>query len=159
MHDEDCKYGLRVKNNNGDTWNCYGDKYLMKSWNQQNREKVVQAMNKSVHQVHKAYRHPNATIDTSEVTDIIPFVDPARQNNKPLFVMKNSKLHRRTNVRDLSDATTTDDWWHVNSYIIKISCRRKNQPSNTTPIVENTIFFYSCVPGLVRAIITVVQSI
>ncbi len=110
MHDEDCTYGLRVKNKRGDKWIAYGDKMLMKSGNQDNLEYVLEAVQKSVDQVHEAYQHPDRDINTDSVTDLIPFVDPDAVNNTPLFQMTN-RLLRRKNVEDLQDKNTTSKWW------------------------------------------------
>jgi hypothetical protein len=111
MHDEDCTYGLRVKNKRGDKWIAYGDKKLMKSGNKDNLEYVLEAVQKSVDQVYEAYQNPNRTINTDSVTDLIPFVDPDEVNNAPMFQMKNGSLLRRNDVKDLQDHTTKSNWW------------------------------------------------
>ena len=58
MHDEDCKFGLNVKNSRGDTWAAYGDGYLNRPNNQQNLQYVKEAIQKSVQQVTEAFQFP-----------------------------------------------------------------------------------------------------
>ncbi len=69
MHDEDCTYGLRVKNKRGDKWIAYGDKMLMKNGNKDNLEYVLEAVQKSVDQVHEAYQHPDRDRDKHRFCD------------------------------------------------------------------------------------------
>ncbi len=111
MHDEDCTYGLRVTNKRGDKWIAYGDRMLMKNGNKDNLEYVLEAVQKSVDQVHETYQHPRRQINTGSVTDLIPFVDPDAVNNAPMFQMKNGSLLRRNDVKDLQDHTTKSNWW------------------------------------------------
>ncbi len=126
MHDEDCTYGLRVKNKRGDKWIAYGDKKLMKSGNKDNLEYVLEAVQKSVDQVHEAYQHPDRDINTDSVTDLIPFVDPDAVNNAPMFQMKNGSLLRRKKAKDLQDYTTKSNWWGVTTIgILQIAHNKK----------------------------------
>ncbi len=110
MHDEDCEFGLRVKNNKNKRWIAYGDKYLLKNRSSDNLRYVVEAVQKSVDQVYEAYEHPDRAIDTDDVTDLLPFVDPDAENNTPLFLMKNDELHIRSNLNDLQSSGTTSSW-------------------------------------------------
>jgi hypothetical protein len=98
MHDEDCKYGLRVKNKRGERWTAYGDKSLNRKKNSRNYKLGVKAMQKSADQVYKAFRNPTATISSKIVTDIIPFVDPEAKNNTPLFQKKNGIWYYRSKL-------------------------------------------------------------
>ena len=111
MHDEDCKFGLNVKNTRGDKWAAYGDGYLNRTNNQQNLQYVKEAIQKSVQQVTEAFQFPEKTIQPVEVTKIIPFVDPDALNNTPLFQLNNGKLHQRKDITNLQDTNTRTDWW------------------------------------------------
>ncbi|XP_028411157.1 uncharacterized protein LOC114533763 [Dendronephthya gigantea] len=113
MHDEDCKYGLRVKNKKGKEWISYGDKYLMANGNKENLGIVNQAIQKSVLQVYEAFKNPASVINPNEVIDFVPFVNPAAVNNAPLFQMKQGQLLRRLSVKNLQDQQTKSDWWGV----------------------------------------------
>lgn len=62
MHDEDGTFGLRVTNIRGDKWIAYGDGLLHKS--KDNFRYVVEATQKSVNQVHEAYRDPKKKLST-----------------------------------------------------------------------------------------------
>ena len=111
MHNEDGKYGLRVKNKRGDKWIAYGDGMLLKDESRDNLNIVAEAVQNSVDQVYEAYRNPAKGLNPAEVTDLIPSVDQEERNNSPLFQVKDGKLHRRSNINDLQDTETVTDWW------------------------------------------------
>ena len=117
MHDEDCKYGVSVKNKKGDRWIAYGDSYLLSKANEYNLRLCNEAVQASVTQVGEAYDNPTKEIYPNVVTDIIPSVDPEAVNNAPLFQMKNGQLVRRMNVNDLQDRKTKLNWWSGTSTI------------------------------------------
>ncbi len=101
-------------------------KKLMKSGNKDNLEYVLEAVQKSVDQVHEAYQHPDRDINTDSVTDLIPFVDPDAVNNAPMFQMKNGSLLRRKKAKDLQDYTTKSNWWGVTTIgILQIAHNKK----------------------------------
>ena len=111
MHDEDNKYGLRVTNLRGDKWIAYGDGMLLKEKSKDNLNVAAEAVQKSVDQVYEAYTNPSGSLDPSQVTDLIPFVDQEERNNSPMFQMIDGKLLRRSNLNDLQGTTTTASWW------------------------------------------------
>ena len=113
MHDEDCEYGVRVKNKKGDKWIAYGDAYLLSKGNKDNYKLAKEAVQASVAQVGKAYDNTTAKIDPKPITDLIPFVDPDAVNNKPLFKVRNGALLRRDNVTNLQDPNVEANWWGV----------------------------------------------
>ena len=111
MHDEDNKYGLRVTNLRGDKWIAYGDGMLLKEKSKDNLNVAAEAVQKSVDQVYEAYTNPSGSLDPSQVTDLIPFVDQEERNNSPMFQMIDGKLLRRSDLNDLQGTTTTASWW------------------------------------------------
>ncbi|CAH3167314.1 unnamed protein product [Porites lobata] len=111
MHDEDNKYGLRVTNLRGDKWITYGDGMLLKEKSKDNLNVAAEAVQKSVDQVYEAYTNPSGSLDPSEVTDLLPFVDQEERNNSPMFQMIDGKLLRRSDLNDLQGTTTTASWW------------------------------------------------
>ena len=111
MHDEDGKYGLRVTNARDDKWIAYGDGMLLDERSKDNLKLVAEAVQKSVEQVFEAYSNPTKTLDTAEVTKLIPVVDQKEKNNYPLFQVKDGEMHRRSDVNDLQDPETVTDWW------------------------------------------------
>ena len=113
MHDEDCKYGLRVTNKRGDKWIAYGDKYFLTKGNENNRQLVQEAIQKSAGQVYAAFKNPSKAINSNEVIDILPFVDAKAVNNAPLFQMKNEELLRRLDIGNLQDQKTKSNWWGI----------------------------------------------
>ena len=113
MHDEDNKYGLRVTNKRGDKWIAYGDGMLLNEESEENQRIAIAAVQTSVHQVYEAFLHPERETCASRVTDYIPFVDPKEKNNYPMFLIKDGKLVRRTDLENLSDPRTTGDWTGV----------------------------------------------
>ena len=110
MHDEDNQFGLRVTNRRGDKWIAYGDGMLLKDESKDNLSIVPEAVQRSVDQVYEAYIHPDKNLDPADVTDLIPFVDQEERNNFPLFQVKDGKLHKRSDIKDLQDGTTITDW-------------------------------------------------
>ena len=83
MHDEDGKFGLRVTNVRGDKWTSYGDGILLHEKSKDNLRLVIDAVQLSVDQVYEAYRNPSKTLETTVVTDLIPFVDQEEKNTNP----------------------------------------------------------------------------
>ena len=112
MHDEDGKFGLRVTNVRGDKWISYGDGILLHEKSKDNLKLVIEAVQLSVDQVYEAYRNPTKTLETTVVTDLIPFVDQEEKNTNPLFeVTDPDKLNRRFIVNDPHDHRTVTSWW------------------------------------------------
>ena len=111
MHDEDNKYGLRVTNKRGDKWIAYGDGMLLKEESKDNLKYAVEAVRRSVEQLYSAESDPSVSLDPSEITDLIPFVNQEERNNSPMFQVKNGKVHRRLDLNDLQDIATTASWW------------------------------------------------
>ena len=126
MHDEDCRYGVRVKNKKGQSWIAYGDAYLLSKRNYQNYKLAKKAVMASVSQLNEAYRSPTRKIDPTFVTDYIPFVDPKAVNNAPLFQIKNGRLARRENVHDLQDRNVKTNWWGTTTGTLLEGARKRN---------------------------------
>ncbi len=130
MHDEDCKFGLRVKNKRGDKWISYGDDYLLRNGSQNNYRLVLETVQKSVGQVYEAFQNPNATINSNNVTNLIPFVDPDAENNTPLFHVKSGKLHVREKLSDLQSKGTSSSWTGIGR-VLKLLTSLSYQPKNS----------------------------
>ena len=117
MHDEDGTYGLHVTNRKGDKWVALGDGMLLDERSKDNLRLATDAVQKSVDQVFEAYEYPSKVLDTAEVTDLVPIVDPAGRNHFPLFQVKDGTLHRRSDVRNVQDGKTTTKWWGVTTVL------------------------------------------
>ena len=126
MHDEDCKFGIRVTNIRGDKWIAYGDGFLFHEGNNDNLRLVSEAFQKSIQQVHDAYTDPERVIHPNNVTDLLPFVDSTAMNNSPLFQMKDGELVRRKDVNNLQDTATKSDWWGTTTVTLLQAGKRKN---------------------------------
>ena len=112
MHDEDGKFGLRVTNVRGDKWISYGDGILLHEKRKDNLKLAIEAVQLSVDQVYEAYRNPTKTLETTVVTDLIPFIDQEEKNTNPLFEVTDAdKLNRRFIVNDPHDHRTVTSWW------------------------------------------------
>ncbi|XP_078366366.1 uncharacterized protein LOC144650544 [Oculina patagonica] len=133
MHDEDGDYGLRVTNARGDKWIAYGDGTLLEEKSEENLKLVKEAVKTSVDQVYEAYCHPNKTLDTAVVTNLIPFVDPEEKNNYPLFQVKDGKLHRRSNINNLQDPKTVTNWWGLTSAVMRFATYKPKNPAIEAP--------------------------
>lgn len=110
MHDEDNNYGIRVANKRGEKWIAYGDGMLLNEESEGNIRIAVDAVQASVNQVYDAFLYHEKTVDSSVVTDYIPFVDANEKNNYPMFQVKDGKLLRRADLSNLSDPTTKSNW-------------------------------------------------
>ena len=130
MHDEDNKYGLRVTNLRGDKWMAYGDGMLLEGKSRDNLRIVVKAVQISVDQVYEAYSYPTKALDPSMVTELIPFIDIEETNNAPLFQVKDGKVHRRSNINDLQDTSTTENWWGLTTLVKITMCCYKPRNSS-----------------------------
>ena len=108
MHDEDGKFGLNVRNKRGDQWIAYGDGSLFYEKSAENRRIAMETVEISVGQIVEAFRDPDQLIDTSKVTDLIPFIDESKRNNYPMFQMRDGNLVRRANLNDLADSNVTN---------------------------------------------------
>ena len=110
MQDEDNNYGIRVANKGGEKWIAYGDGMLLNEESEDNIRIALYAVQASVNQVYDAFLFPEKDVDSSVVTDYIPFVDPNEKNNYPMFQVKDCKLLRRADLSNLSDPTTKRNW-------------------------------------------------
>ena len=133
MHDEDCAFGLNVKNENGEKWTAYGDKMLRRNGNSENLNRALAAVQRSVDQVNEAYRFPNNVIDPGVVTKLLPMVDPDAKNNAPLFQMRDGKLLRRKDVNNLQDRNTVDNWWGTTSCALLLSAKKQGTSALPNP--------------------------
>ena len=133
MHDEDCKYGLNVKNENGEKWTAYGDKMLIRNGNKENLDRALAAVQRSIDQVNNAFRFPSNIIDSRDVTKLLPSVDPDAPNNAPLFQMRDGKLLRRKDVNDLQDPNTIDNWWGTTSCMLLLNSKKQGTSALLEP--------------------------
>jgi len=129
MHDEDGESALCVTNVRGDKWTSYGDGMLLREKSKDNLKLVTEAVRLSVDQVYEAYRNPTKTLETTVVTDLIPFVDQEEKNSHPLFQVKDEKLCRRSNVNDLHDHRTVTSWWGITT-LFQTGIVKKNLSSS-----------------------------
>lgn len=155
MHDEDNKYGLRVTNRRGDKWIAYGDGMLLNEESEGNYRIAIDAVQASVNHVYDAFLYPEKVVDSSEVTDYIPFVDAKEKNNYPMFQVKDGKLLRRADLGDLSDPTTKSKWSGlktalkvrsytpdksaIDEYDDDIDCRSCSQSLHPELLTENNV--------------------
>ncbi|PWB34934.1 phospholipase [Pseudomonas sp. SDI] len=124
MHDEDSKYGLLLRNAQGDTWRGYGDKRYFDSVDVRNRQQVGLAVQRSVDEVFAAfvggvlpaadqYAALRVAADlNAAVTGAVP------GNFAALFALKNGKLMRRADVNNLNDTAQIDNWWGWSTYLL-----------------------------------------
>ena len=81
-------------------------------WNTSTLKLVIEAVQLSVDQVYDAYRNPTKTLETTVVTDLIPFVGQEERNTNPLFrQVTDDKLCRRSSANDPHDHRTVTSWW------------------------------------------------
>jgi hypothetical protein len=122
MHDEDSKFGLNVRNGNGDHWRGYGDKRYFDALSSANRVQVNQAVQMSADEVFAAYLSGTATVPGNfgalkKTPDLQAVLNPAN-NFSPLFRVEGNKVLRRKDVNNLNDTATVDDWWGWSTYLL-----------------------------------------
>ncbi|UWF50218.1 phospholipase [Pseudomonas sp. N3-W] len=122
MHDEDSKFGLKVRNGNGDQWRAYGDKRYFDSGDSVNRVHVKQAVQDSADEIFTAYLSgtlpsPTTYAALKRLPDLQAVLNLAN-NFSPLFRVEGSKVLRRKDVNNLNDTATVDDWWGWSTYLL-----------------------------------------
>jgi hypothetical protein len=140
MHDEDNKYGLRVKNVRGEKWLAYGDGMFLNEENEDARRIAVAAVQKSVDQVFESFLHPEETPNADLVTNYIPVLDAEEKNNYPMFQVIDGKVRRRSDLNNLGDSETVDDWIALTT-IYKL---RSYQPQHSVEEFDEVIDCRSC---------------
>ena len=107
---------------------------LLERNDEKNLHLAVEAVQKSVDQVHEAYQNSKETLSSTAVTDLIPFVDEGEKNNSPLFKVKGGRLHRRSDINDFQDQKTVTNWWGTTTVALLL----RHKPGNSA-IQESTI--------------------
>ncbi|WP_409318488.1 phospholipase, partial [Pseudomonas sp. KCJK9016] len=120
MHDEDSKFGLKVRNGHGEQWRAFGDKRYFDATDADNRNQVNQAVQDSADEVYAAYSSgsvPTTFNALQRLPDLTAVLDPAN-NFSPLFRLQGNKVLRRKDVNNLNDTATVDDWWGWSTYLL-----------------------------------------
>lgn len=134
MHDEDSKYGLRVRNAEGEQWRAYGDKRYFDSVDVANRRQVGRAVQRSADEVFQAFDKGQATSpEQYAALRLTPDLQAAEQdlvpgNFAPLYRQQGSTVLRRKNVADLNDSQYTRDWWGWSTYLL-LKDYKPNRPT------------------------------
>ncbi|WP_414154836.1 phospholipase [Pseudomonas sp. BNK-43-a] len=134
MHDEDSKYGLRVRNAEGEQWRAYGDKRYFDSVDVANRRQVGRAVQRSADEVFQAFDKGQATSpEQYAALRLTPDLQAAEQdlvpgNFAPLYRQQGSTVQRRKNVADLNDRQYTSDWWGWSTYLL-LKDYKPNRPT------------------------------
>ncbi|HEK0909441.1 TPA: phospholipase [Pseudomonas putida] len=134
MHDEDSKYGLRVRNAEGEQWRAYGDKRYFDSVDVANRRQVGRAVQRSADEVFQAFDKGQATSpEQYAALRLTPDLQAAEQdlvpgNFAPLYRQQGSTVLRRKNVADLNDGQYTRDWWGWSTYL-RLKDYKPNRPT------------------------------
>jgi hypothetical protein len=121
MHDEDNKYGLKVRNSLGEQWRAYGDKRYFDLLDEA-RFPITLAVQASADEVFSAYAS-GTVLDERGFTalqhlpDLNAVLTPA-SNFSPLFRLEGDKVLRRKDVNNLNDTATVDDWWGWSTYLL-----------------------------------------
>lgn len=120
MHDEDSKFGLKVRNGHGEQWRAFGDKRYFDTTDADNRNQVNQAVQDSADEVYAAYSSGNVptTFNALQRLPDLTFVMNPANNFSPLFRVQDNKVLRRKDVNNLNDTATVDDWWGWSTYLL-----------------------------------------
>lgn len=122
MHDEDSKFGLNVSNALGEQWHAYGDKRYFDTIDSHNRQQVRQAVQLSADEVFDSYLSGSTpTAGNFAALKCLPDLKAAKNrggNFSALFVQEGDKVLRRSDVNNLNDTKTVDDWWGWSTYLL-----------------------------------------
>lgn len=89
QHEKDGAEGLNVKNDRGDYWRAYGDGCFRTPKNWRNREKVVEATQRSVNEIYEAFKSPDQQ-SKSNMHELLPI--PTEENPFPLYEVVEGRL-------------------------------------------------------------------
>lgn len=122
MHDEDSKFGLKVRNAHGDQWRAYGDKRYFDASDADNRTQVNLAVQASADEIFAAYLSGNVPAPSTfaalqRLPDLTAVLNLS-SNFSPLFRVEGGKVLRRKDVNNLNDTATIDDWWGWSTYLL-----------------------------------------
>ena len=122
MHDEDSKFGLNVRNARGEQWHAYGDKRYFDTVDQRNRQQVQRAVQSSADEIFACYQSgtPAAPASFAALQGLpdLQAVSSPGANFSPLFVTQGDKVLRRSDVNNLNDSKTVDNWWGWSTYLL-----------------------------------------
>jgi hypothetical protein len=119
MHDEDCKYGLRVANRLGNTWRAYGDKRYFDTVNLYNKALVDSAVQQSATEIFEAFLNGTQpdNPDNYLALHFTPILAQVQdyQNNPlgnfvPMFVLVGESVQCRNDLNDLNTPGWTSIW-------------------------------------------------
>ncbi|MFJ4196762.1 phospholipase [Pseudomonas sp. NPDC089534] len=132
MHDEDSRFGLKVRNGRGEQWRAFGDKRYFEAADNDNRQQVNQAVQASADEVFAAYASGSVPAASGfaalqRLPDLTAVLD-LKNNFSPLFRLENGKVLRRKDVNNLNDTATVDDWWGWSTYLLL----KNYQPTGNT---------------------------
>ncbi|CAM0117895.1 hypothetical protein [Rhabdochlamydiaceae symbiont of Dictyostelium giganteum] len=116
QHEKDGDAGLNVRNENGDTWQSYGDGWYFADKSKDNAKMVMEAAQQSVNEIYKAYINP-AEEHISQITLLIP--KPTKDNPVPLYTIEQDKL-----ILNKDDKKIIIDAKNINSKKILSYCKK-----------------------------------
>ena len=122
MHDEECCWGLRVRNAQSTGWIAYGDKKLLDDQDRGNLAIVQQAVQASIDDVWAAFNgQPRPTPSALQlIPDLTALATvPDHTNPSPVFIVSNGNVLRRKDVANRDDLRW-GDWW-VEPTLIKLA--------------------------------------
>jgi hypothetical protein len=167
MHDEDNAIGLSVKDPGGESWTLYGDKCVLDSVNDDNKERCVNAVQASADEVYKAYQTKQAPLpaDYRAWTYAATLESAnAHQTLAGLFTFKNER-RREIKNRKLWNFNTdwqawstaleckTSGWWNYPITIDGVlSIIPRSSVAVTTPgLLDVHVFYQSPDGGIVES--------
>lgn len=122
MHDEDNRFGLKVRNGQNEQWRTYGDKRYFDFLDSDARLHVNHAVQTSADEVFAAYLSGTVPAESAfgalQLTPDLAAVLNLSNNFSPLFRVEGGKVLRRKDVNNLNDTATIDDWWGWSTYLL-----------------------------------------
>lgn len=111
MHDEDNEQSFLVTNQLGEAWNSCGDGYLSEMECQEQRQRIINAMQDSADAVYTAFltgEYPASYAELKQLPDVK--LSDLDSQSSPLFKVVNHVLLKRKSDHNIQDYHWTDLW-------------------------------------------------
>lgn len=89
QHEEDGSQGVNVSNGKGESWKAYGDGCFFTPENQENKTKVITAVQESINELYRAYQNPDSPLET-QMEQFIP--KATERNQLPVYFIGKDEL-------------------------------------------------------------------
>lgn len=115
MHDEDNAIGLKVKNLDGKSWTCYGDKSSLNEAARDNLQYCITAVQASADEIYTAYS-TRQTPSTYAALMHVPTLESARSADQKLVELFTLDGKRRSDIKNRRAREFTKSWMFLTTF-------------------------------------------